>query len=163
MNKRLMTLIGLIILVIAVFFIFVKDDVPLNPGKNTGSGGISTPPVAMTYDNLDDYMSNNIIVKELPDDVVMLLKFYNFDSGEREWEKTFVIEKARVYEGSVDNPDLIILLHSKYLAEWNNRNFCTIMTKASNNGDLGYESSLSTVELAWKFKSLMEYKDCFGG
>nr|MBA4405570.1 hypothetical protein [Nanoarchaeum sp.] len=144
------------------FVLFYDKDSPVSPGTKTDSTSTLTPAVAINYDNLDDYMSRNAIINDLPEDATILLKFYNFDSGAREWEKSFVVTRSKVYEGSVDNADLVVSLHSKYLAEWNSRNFCTIMTKANNNGDLGYETGMSTVSLAWKYKNLMKYKECFG-
>jgi len=163
MKRKIIVLLVLILLIFIIFGIFYSgDNLPVNPGTKSSSSDSVTPAVALNYDNFDDYMSKNVIVRELPEDTTILIKFYNFDNGERQWEKSFVVTKSNVYEGSVDTPELIVLLHSKYFSEWNSRNFCEIMTKANNNGDLGYESSLSSVSLAWKFKSLMEYKDCFG-
>ena len=40
--------------------------------------------------------------------------------------------------------------------------FCNTMKKAKANDDLGYDTKLSSLELAWKFKSMMKYKECFG-
>jgi len=161
-------LIGVIVIIIAsgvlaINYIQNKEELPINPGNRINSnGGSTTPAVQITYENLPDYLAGNAVVKDLPEDSTVLLRFYNFDSGTREWEKSFILTKGGVEEGYIDNADLVLFIHSKYLDQWTNRNFCTIMSNANKNGDLGYESSLSSVKLAWKFKSLNSHKSCFG-
>ncbi|MDO8517438.1 MAG: hypothetical protein Q7S33_04930 [Nanoarchaeota archaeon] len=126
------------------------------------------------------------MIQALPDNSALLLKFYNvrnstalisehpknptnnqedfsdFNSGQRQWEKTYAITKGSVKEGNVENPDITILLSSKYLNELTTSNFCSIIKKAKANNDLGIETSLSTPSLLWKFKSMTKYRDCLG-
>lgn len=120
------------------------------------------PTIKVNYTNFAEVISGNSIVRDLPADAVLQLKFYNYDSGSQEWEKSFVMKRGLVVDGSVDGADIVLSLNSKYLNELTNKNFCDVIKKANSNGDLGFESSLSTAGLAWKFKSVMKYKDCFG-
>ncbi len=128
----------------------------------TGNAGLPTQPVAITYSNLENYLSQTPMVQALPSDGVLMLKFFNFEGGERVWEKSYVIKKASVKEGFVANPDILLTLHSKYLAEMNTNNFCSVIKRANANGDLGFETQLSKMKLSWKFKSIAGYRDCFG-
>jgi len=151
--------IGAIILII----IPEKSSREISVGNKVVSGNtITTPAVDITYDNLPNYFSKNAVVQDIPEDTKILLRFYNFNSGTREYEKSFILTKGNVEEGYVENPDLTLIIHSKYLESWNSRNFCTIMSQANRNGDLAYMSELSTTKLLWKFKSMNEHKSCFG-
>ena len=102
------------------------------------------------------------MVKDIPKNTKILLRFYNFNTGSRSYEKIFILERDQVSEGSINNPALYIDIHSKYLENWNSGNFCQIMANAKNNGDLGITSELSIPQLLWKFKGMNEHKSCFG-
>ena len=92
-----------------------------------------------------------------------ILKFYNLKSdGSKVFEKSYILKKGSVKEGDLSNPDLIISINSNYLSSLTNKNFCEIIKKAYSNGDVSFETSLSKVSLAWKFKSMMKYKSCLG-
>jgi hypothetical protein len=164
--KRSILLAVSIIVVFAGFFLFFyesEEDIPISIGnKVIGGHVVRTPATDITYDNLANHLSTNVVVKDLPDNTKVLFNFYNFDSGVREVERSFVLTNSEVYEGEVDNPDITMSIASHYLEEWNSRNFCSVMNKARNNGDLGYESDLSSIKLAWKFKSMNKHKSCFG-
>jgi len=121
----------------------------------------SSSPTPITYSNLANMLSRNSMIQALPDKAIILLKFYNFNSGQRQWEKSYILTKGRVAEGTA-NADLIILLHSKYLAELNENNLCSVIQKAKANGDFGTEMQLSTASFMWRYKSMMSYKSCFG-
>ena len=160
-------LFGVCVLVVfAVFFIFFYQnelDIPISIGnKVIGGNVVRAPATDITYDNLANHLSRNAVVKDLPGGTKVLLRFYNFDSGVRSFERSFVLTNSEVYEGEIDNPDLTLFIASHYLEEWNSRNFCNIMSNARNNGELGYESSLSSIKLAWKFRSMNKHKSCFG-
>ena len=164
MKRRLLLLISIIVVGSLVFaFIPEKDSRSINPGERTITGrSISSPAIDITYNNLPEYLSKNAVIRDIPDDTEILLRFFNFNTGSREYENTFILTKGDVKEGSTTEPALTMEINSKYLNEWNSRNFCQIMTKANNNGDLGYSSDLSTAKLLWKFKSMNKHKSCFG-
>ena len=164
--KKGILFIVCILVVFLVFFLFFYEsgeNIPISIGnKVIGGHVVRTPATDITYDNLANHLANNAVVKDLPDNTKVLLRFYNFDSGSRSFERSFVLTNFEVYEGEVADPDLTLLIASYYLDDWNSRNFCNIMNTARNNGDLGYESSLSSIKLAWKFKSMNKHKSCFG-
>jgi hypothetical protein len=128
--------------------------------------GPSAPviPLVIDYAKLETILSKNSMINALPEDSKLLLKFYNFNSGERQWEKLFIIQKGIIKETTNPNEvaDIVLLLHSKYIPELTEANFCSIVQKANANKDLGFETALSKVALAWKFKSMYAYRDCFG-
>ena len=165
MKKRLSFLILSIVIIGSLVFTFIpeKDSKAINPGQRITTGrAILTPAVDITYNNIPEYLSKNAVIRDIPEDTTILLRFFNFNSGTREYEKDFSLTKGEVKEGYTENPDLTMEIHSKYLDGWNSRNFCQIMTRANNNGDLGYSSELSTTKLLWKFKSMNKHKSCFG-
>jgi|APSaa5957512622_1039677.scaffolds.fasta_scaffold18252_2 hypothetical protein len=166
--KRRIILIGIIILLLVVPLILSiakEDGIPINPDGRlpTGQASRNAPSAKnIDYNNLESFLETTKFVQDIPGDSTILLRFYNFNSGDREWEKSFILEKGAVQEGNVDNPDLIITIDSKYLPELNSQNFCSTASKAKRNGDLGYSYEISTAKLAWKLKSLNKHKSCFG-
>lgn len=160
-----MLFVSILILIGASIIIFLPEESQreINPGNKVITGRtISKPATDITYNNLPNYLSRNAVIKDIPDNAKILFRFYNFNSGLREYEKDFVLTKGKVEEGTIQDPDLTIIIHSKYLEDWNSGNFCTIMSRANKNGDLAYSSDLSTTKLLWKFKSMNKHKSCFG-
>jgi len=164
MKKTISVLIGLIILGIIIFNVYSnEEDIPINPNANLPTGYVvAQPAVDITYDNIEEHLTNNAIIRDLPNNLGILFKFYNFNNVFKEIEKSYVLSNEGVYEGTLNNPEITLFLHSKYLENWNSRNFCNIISSAINNGDFGYETSLSSVSLAWKLKKLTKHKSCFG-
>lgn len=137
--------------------IVLKQDYTVPQSGNSGN----YEQVIITKDNLPSFLQGQGFVQDLPSDGVVLVKLYSFDSnGERVWEESYVIKKASVEKGSVDKPDVTIMLSSKYVSDLGD--FCSAVQKAKQNGDIGFESSLSTVALGWKYKGMTKYKSCFG-
>jgi len=150
----LIILIALTIILLASLFFHPK---PTLTGKV-----IYTPPIFINYSNFEKEIAKNYIIQALPSDARILLKFYNFNSGQRQWENSFILQKANVTKGTLQNPDITLSLSSKYLKELTNQNFCQIIQKANNNGDLGIEFGLSEVSLMWKYRIILKYRSCFG-
>ena len=167
MKKRLI-FIGAAILLLAIPLILSiekEDGMDINPNGRlpTGQATRNAPPATdINYANIGSFLEATKFVQDIPEDSTLLLRFYNFNSGNREWEKSFVLEREQVHEGIAESPDLIITIDSKYLTELNSQNFCSTASKAKRNGDLGYSYEMSTAKLAWKLKSLNKHKSCFG-
>ena len=88
---------------------------------------------------------------------------YNFDTGVRQWEKSYVITKGNVEEVNAQNLDenkldLEIIINSKYALS---AEFCTAIKQARANNDFGYELKASKASLLWKYRGMMKYKNCF--
>ena len=116
----------------------------------------------ITYANFETEIQKQSLIQDLPSEAAIQLQFYNFNTGERAIEQSYRLTQDNVEKGTVNNPDVIISMHSKYLSELTNQNFCVVVSKAQTNGDLEVETRISSTAFAWKYKSMMEYKDCLG-
>lgn len=126
---------------------------------NTVSSGTK-----ISYANLEKELSENEIIQSIPSGTILLLRFYNFNTGERTWEKAYILKKGEAKEttNASEKADIVLSLHSKYLQELTSENFCEVIQKANANKDLGFDTELSKITLAWKFKAVFKYKDCLG-
>lgn len=113
------------------------------------------------YSTLVSDLLKSDIVQDLPNDAVLRLQFYNFDSGVREWEKSYNLKKNSVQEGS-DTGNIQIIMHSKYVQDFKIKSVCEVLTSAKNNGDFGVDTEMSDSALVWKYKSMMKYRSCLG-
>jgi hypothetical protein len=153
--KILLFILGVSALIFISFsFIHSKE-------KLTGNA-VLTPVIFINYSNFEKEISKNYVIQALPNNAKIILKFYNFNAGKRQWEKSFILNKANVTEGTLKDPDITLSLNSKYLKELTNKNFCQIIQKTSNNGELGIDLGMSQVSLIWKYKNILKYRDCFG-
>lgn len=141
------------------------------PSTNTGTTKpkpaptpkpVGSPCGKIDYNNVRTMLEKNEVIQEMPSKATLVLEFFNYWTGEREVEKSYIIKGNNVQIGQTSEYDIFLSLHSKYLCEINENNFCDIIKKAKANGDLGFYTELSDIKLAWKFKSMLEYKDCFG-
>jgi len=139
-------------------------DVPFGPGATPQTGRVVNPipTVDVNYGNLADHLARNAVIRDLPKNSKIILKFYNFNSGEREWEKSFVITEKKIYEGTIEDPDLIVGIASSYIEELNSRNFCKVITKSMNNGGMSISIEKSKAKLLWKYKGMKKHMSCIG-
>jgi len=169
MNKKralrllIILIIILFILVLGKIFIFSNPSIAgkaisLFSSKKTTNTGNQVI-VAITKENFHLFLESQQIIKDLPKSSIISLKTYNFDKGQRTIEKTYTITKASVKEGEPSNPDIIILLSSKYIGTSND--LCSLIKTANKNGDLAYELKISKASLLLKYAGIMKYKGCF--
>ncbi len=146
-----------------------------NPGPNREAGfGSSPAPTRVSlsgetsgfpdysayYAKLPGELSQSPMVGEIPKGETILLRFYNFNTGYREFEKSYLLTTGNVKEGFFDVPEITIVVHSKYVPELNKNNLCDTISKADTNNDVGIYTDLSTTKLIMKFKGMIKYKDC---
>lgn len=110
---------------------------------------------------LEEYLQAQKFVADMPSNGEISLRLFNFDSGERAWENSYIIKKNSVVKGVSQNPDAEIIINSKYIYEIGN-GLCNAVSVASSNGDVGIDLKMSQTDFLWKYKSMMEYKGCFG-
>jgi hypothetical protein len=173
-SKLILIIVIILIILAGVYLYFqftsILDEKGSSSTNSSNSGGIVSNAtggggIKINYSNFALEISKNEVIKALPSDAVILLRFYNFDSGERNWEKSYILKRASVEEisdVSVAGEDITLSLHSKYLGQLTSTNFCNIISGANENRDLGFETTLSDMSLAWKYKSVYKYKSCFG-
>lgn len=163
MKKKFKTLL---VFIVVITGFFVIGSILSFKSSKVISGSITKPSLTIniSYENFAEQISKNSMIQALPEGSILLLRFYNFNSGEREWEKSYILKKGVVKEAinKDEKADIILTIHSKYLKELTNKNFCSIIKKAKTNGDFGFETILSKLSLAWKFKSMYKYRDCLG-
>jgi len=123
------------------------------------SSGSNSQLVVVTKDNLAGFLQTQQLIKDIPDKGVFILKLYNFDTGTRQIENSYILKRGKVEIGDGEG-DATIYLHSKYVSQLGD--FCAAMRSAKQNGDLGYDTKMSEISFMWKYKSLLKYKSCFG-
>jgi hypothetical protein len=153
-------LVGLIILLVGVVSFGVYNNFFREDAGSTISGRSVSPVVDINYGNFASLVSKNSMIRDLPKKSEVLISFYNFDKGYREVERSYLVRDGLLVETDIDSAEVSIFLNSRYLDEMNSHNFCSVLKKAYSNGDLGFESSLSSVKLLWKYKGMMKYKSC---
>jgi hypothetical protein len=138
----------------------------MSSSSSSGGGGTYTPPPAtnITYQNIEQEWSGMGLVQDLPKDAEILLRFYNFNTGERQWEKSYVITKGELKEGWTDSPDITVVISSKYLngGGFTDQNFCSVVKKAQADGNLGFETHISDLAILWKYSGMKKYLSCLG-
>lgn len=149
----------IILLAIVIIGFYIYPKISGNAVANMQAG--VTVLQRVTNDNLPAYLEATEFVKALPKDAVIGLKLYNFNTGNRQLEDSYVIKKNEVEKGIADKPDLIISIHSKYLSQLSS-GFCQTVSKANSNGDLGIELGISKTSFLWKYRWMNKYKSCFG-
>jgi hypothetical protein len=120
-----------------------------------------SPPQKITFETMSSLLPRSSLVKNLPEDSTIALNFYK--ESKTKIEHVYTLTKGKVTEKPAEKSDVAIFLPSKYVDDLTTANICSIITEAKNNGDLTVETSLSSPELAWKFKYLLlTEKDCLG-
>lgn len=95
---------------------------------------------------------NSDMVKDLPKKAVIELKL---------GEEYYAVTKDSISAGRPSNPDLTISLPAHY-ANQIAFGLCSMVKKASDNGDLSMEMHSSQAALMWKYKNMLKYKNCLG-
>jgi hypothetical protein len=117
--------------------------------------------VQLSKDNFAQVYKSQPLIQNLPENALILLKFYNFDSGARQWDASFLLSKGDIEIAPESiNPDFTIIMHSKYIPYLGD--FCGTVKAAKANNDFAVETNIPTSTLMWKYKSMLSYKDCFG-
>ena len=155
-------LIAVCILILALVGIYIFSEISGKVtgifNKKSGSGGTV---VQLTMDNFHLFLQQQQVVKDLPSDSVISLKLYSFDSGERVWEKSYILNKGSVKEGNAENPEISIIIASKYIYDAA-RDLCSAVNKAKANGDFRADNNMATGSFLWKYKGMIKYRSCFG-
>ncbi len=116
------------------------------------------------YDRLEYILPQNEIIQLLPASAKIKLSFYNFNSGYREWERTYILTTGKAVQGeaSLSEVDMALIMHSRNLPLLKEDNFCEVINGAQKNGDFAMETEKSKIFLGWKYRNMLSYKDCLG-
>lgn len=158
-NKKRLIILGIIILVIIGFFVIIKDK-KLEISGNTG-GQVQIHPLNNVQINIiiQTVLSSEFI-SDLPKNGVIALQFYDFVDGQRIWQSGFLIGKDGFL--SEGEPDIVLIMHSKYISQLDGTNLCDIVKAAQTNGDMWVETEESNAKLLFKYSGMIKYRDCFG-
>jgi hypothetical protein len=113
--------------------------------------------VEVNLDNFEDVLSSNEIVRNLPKDAKINLNLYN-----ESMERSYILRRGSVVKGKASDSDIDLTLPVNYLDGLTNRNFCSKIKIANDNGDLGVDTTMSPLRLAVKYNSMYKYRDCLG-
>lgn len=133
------------------------------PGSGGGSGGgaIITASEA-DYDNLENILPKTPMVQAIPSSGQLTIRFYNFNSGNRQWERGYLLEEGQVTQINSFSTDIDMIIHSRWLPELNENNLCDTIKSAKANGDFAAETKISKASLLWKYKGMLGFRDCLG-
>jgi len=155
MKKRQMIIIGIIIVILILLGIYLKVTIL---GKVIDFPDEDS--ILLTKESFPGYFEKKEIVKTLPEKALISVRLYNFNTGNREWEESYIVKKSSVEQGQTENPDVKIIIHSKYVSELGN--LCATVKKSKANGDFGFDTEMSKIAFLWKYKNAIKYKNCFG-
>jgi len=99
-------------------------------------------------------------IQDVPEKDPIAIIFYSFENGERVQRDGFLIGNNQLL--TQGEPSAYILIHAKYISEFDGNNLCEIIQKASKSGDLSLESEYGNARLLIKYSSMLKYRDCFG-
>ena len=109
-------------------------------------------PVELNEQNLPAYASQLSVVQDLPKDSKILVSFGNIN--------------YEVYNGqmrkvdSVNDAEISVYLPEEYIERIGEVGVCQALREANKGNEIGFESSLSDTQLAWKYKGMLKYKSC---
>lgn len=130
-------------------------------GRNSANSA-NVPEVKISYSNFEEQLMRQSLVQDIPENGAMVLRFYNYKSGAQAWENSYILQKGDVQKGTLEDADITISMHSKYLETLTNKNLCATIITAKGSGDVSIDTGISDASLAWKYRSMLKYKECLG-
>ena len=155
----------IVVMFAVLFFLVISSSIILN-NKYTlkdffGQKNFGVSGNVVSKDEFSLYLENQDIINDIPSDGVISLKFYSFENDERQWEKEYTIKKGSVQEGQAETPDITVIMNSKYLENIENKEYiCSVIKKAKENGDIGFEIHRSLAPFFWKYRKILGHEDC---
>jgi hypothetical protein len=151
MKRNLKILVPLAVLSILILFFFIMGF----RTQNFASGNSVKDVTAITLDNFEQILSQNEMIKSLPNNAKVELVLHNLT-----FERDYVLSRNGVVQGSLDNPDMVLTLPVSYLDNLTTDNFCGVVKTANKNRDLGFESSQGMFGLMFKYRGMIKYRSC---
>lgn len=156
MKKKLIVIILVAAIILFIIAIgtrtivgnFLKIDKSSN---NTVSGSI------------EETIAKNPIIRDIPLGRKILLKTYTLNSGQKQYETAYIIERGSVEQGSIKGADVVFEIPLQYLTGLTNDNLCSKTSEAVNSGEISFSSKHSEIGLLWIFKGIIvKYGKCLG-
>ena len=159
-SKKWVIAFGIVILIVIALIVIPKLG---SSGVPTGGGGGQVEIVPLSQDQINivgQTVLSSAFVGDLPSKGVIALQFYDFVDGQRVWQSGFLIGKEGFLSSGV--PDMVLIMHTKYITELNQKDLCEVVQSAQANNDMWVESELSNAKLFLRYAGMMKYRDCFG-
>lgn len=163
LDKKRIIVLGIIVLIIAGFFLIKRiSNKPNVTGQSTGnSEQIKIYPLSKEeISTVGQTVLSSNFIKDMPKKGAIALQFYNFKDGKRIWQNGFLIGKNGFLNSG--SPDLVLIIHSKYINELNNKDLCDVIHEAESNRDMAVETQESKAKLLMKYSGMLKYRECFG-
>ena len=160
-KKKKELIIALIFILVIVAIILIKEFVITGKSVTSKTQEVKIYPLSASERiKVASIIESSEFIKDVPKKGIISLRFFDFKEGERIWQDGFLIGKKGILnEGK---PDIYLSLHSKYISQLNNDNFCETIRKANQNGDLGFYSEKNEAILLIKYVGMLKHRDCFG-
>lgn len=144
-----------------------KPSTPYNSAPRNSNPSPAPAPVIITasaedYEKFERIMPQTDLVQDIPKNGKIQLSFFNFNSGDREWERDYILTRGSIMQGTAGDIDIKLILHSRNLPKLNQNNLCDVFQNAKKKGDFGSELLISKSKFSWKYKWMMGYKSCLG-
>ncbi len=152
-NKKYFIATGIVIVLavlVATIFLYSFDFSQSTSTKSAAGSGFTE---AVTMETLPAFLESTEFVNDLPRNSKI-----NLLVGDNE----YMVTKNSVESGSYPDPDVTITVPESYVEQMDN-GLCETLSTAWDNGDIGVETSLSNLQLAWKYKGMMKYRSCLNG
>ena len=157
LNKKKIIIFGVIVLLIIGFIVIPKL------GKSGVSGGGQVEIVPLNQEQINivgQAVLSSKFISDLPSKGAIGLQFYDFQNNERVWQSGFLIGKNGFLDSGT--PDLVLIMHSKYISYLDGTNLCEVVQAAQANNDMWVESQESDVKLLLRYSGMIKHRDCFG-
>jgi len=160
-KKRWVIASGIVILIVIAVIVIPKLGKSEAPAGGGGGEQIQIVPLSAKQINiLGQNVLSSEFIGDLPNKGIIGLRFYDFVEGQRIWQSGFLIGKDGFL--SSGSPDLVLIMHTQYIASLNEMDLCGVIQSAKANGDMWVESELSDAKLFLKYAGMMKHRDCFG-
>ena len=134
-------LIILLVLGIYVYLLLMPAEFEELKGINLDKEGFS------------DYLEEHILVQELPKDANVKIKID---------DTSYSVSQGVVKEMEVENQDIEIIISENYLSKIGEEGLCEVMDEGLESGEIVVKTALSESDLAWKYRNVVKYRECFG-
>lgn len=115
------------------------------------------------FRNLEEKLSREQMIKDIPSRGKISLKFYHDAGNCRKWDKIYLLRGGRIEERNVES-DIDLWINTDYVFGYidTGKSICDIISEARNNRELGQSVNIKIVELYIIYKNMLEYKECLG-
>jgi hypothetical protein len=120
-------------------------------------------PSQPTTINIKQYILQTQLIKDLPEERVIQLRFYDYGQGsEMLWKNSYILTTNNVADGVTNEYDIALWVPTRYIQYLPSKGLCGTIQMAKANEELSIRTELSKTTLLWRFRSMTEHRDCLG-